>query len=149
MNGKRILLGGLLAGLVINIGETILNVPVLGPQFDAASQRLGLAPMTGTAIGIFVVMCFGLGILATWLYAAIRPRFGAGPRTALIAGITIWLLVSVWINLASAVMGLWPTRLLAIATVWQAIEIPAGTLAGAWLYREAAEPARGGATQPA
>jgi hypothetical protein len=147
MNGKRIVVGGLLAGLVLNIGETILNVPVIGAEFDAATQRLGLPAMSGATVGVFVAMCFGLGIFATWLYAAIRPRFGAGAGTALIAGIAIWLLVSVWANLSAAAMGLFPTRLLAIVTVWQAIEIPLATLAGAWYYREA-EPVRSAATQP-
>jgi hypothetical protein len=139
MNTKRILLGGLLAGLVINIGETILNIPLIGKEFDAATQQLGLAPMTGGTIGVFVVMCFGLGILATWLYAAIRPRFGAGPRTALVAGVFVWLLVSAWANLTSLAMGLFPTRLLVITMAWQALEIPLATLAGAWVYREPAE----------
>jgi hypothetical protein len=140
MNAKRIVLGGLLAGLIINIGETILNVPVIGAEFDAVIQRLGLPAMAGATIGLFMLMCFGLGILCTWLYAAIRPRFGEGPRTALIAGAVVWLLASVWANVASAALGILPLRLLAITVVWQAIEIPLATLAGAYLYRE--EPSR-------
>ncbi|HSE60477.1 MAG TPA: hypothetical protein VLA99_17380 [Nitrospiraceae bacterium] len=31
---------------------------------------------------------------ALWLYAAIRPRFGAGPKTALYAGLGVWVLGS-------------------------------------------------------
>ena|SRR5687767_6525201 len=138
MNAKRVILGGLLAGLVLNIGETILNIPVVGAQMDAALQTLGLPKMSGATIGLFVLMCFGLGILCTWLYAAIRPRFGAGPRTAVIAGIVVWLLVSVWVNVASAAMGTFPFRLLAIVMAWQLVEIPLATMAGAYVYREEA-----------
>jgi hypothetical protein len=72
-------------------------------------------------------------------YAAIRPRFGAGPRTALIASVFVWLLVSAWANLTSLALGLFPARLIAITMAWQALEIPLATLAGAWAYREAAE----------
>jgi hypothetical protein len=136
MNAKRVVLGGLVAGLIINVGETILNVPVIGAEFDAVIQRLGLPAMSGATIGLFVLMCFGLGIMCTWLYAAIRPHFGEGPRTALIASSFVWLLVSLWGNVTSAAMGILPVRLLAITLVWQAIEIPLATLAGAYLYRE-------------
>jgi hypothetical protein len=95
--------------------------------------------MSGATIGLFMVMCFGLGIICTWLYAAIRPRFGAGPRTALIASAIVWLLASVWVNVTSAALGILPVRLLAITMVWQAIEIPLATLAGAYFYREESE----------
>lgn len=44
INIGRVVLGGLLAGLVLNIGESILNVPILGAQMDAAMESLGLAP---------------------------------------------------------------------------------------------------------
>jgi hypothetical protein len=138
MNTRRILAGGLLAGVVINIGETILNVPIIGTEFDAAARQLGLPPMTGSTVALFMVMCLALGIVTTWLYAAMRPRFGPGVQTALITGLAVWLLVSAWTNLTSAAMGLFPTRLLVITTLWQAVEIPLATLAGAWVYREEA-----------
>src|SRR5437667_4515115 len=44
------------------------------------------------AIGVFVIGGFVLGVLLVWLYAAIRPRFGPGPKTSLIAGLVLWFL---------------------------------------------------------
>ena len=35
---------------------------------------------------------FLIGLFAGWLYAAIRPRYGAGPKTALCAGLFVWFL---------------------------------------------------------
>ncbi len=32
------------------------------------------------------------GIVAVWLYAVARPRFGPGPRTALIIGLAYWVI---------------------------------------------------------
>ena len=136
MNTKRILAGGLLAGLVLNIGEMILNMPVIGEEFEAAMQKIGAPPMAGSTIALFVVMCFLLGILSVWLYAAVRPRFGAGPATAIKVGIVVWLLAVVWPNVGLMAMGILPTRLLVIAMVWEAVEIPLAVLAGAWLYHE-------------
>ena len=141
MNYKRVLLGGLVAGLVINIGETILNVPVVGKDFEAALARLGVPAMAGSTIGLFVVMCFLLGILAVWLYAAVRPRLGAGPQTAIVTGIVVWLLAFVFPNVGIMAMGIFPARLILIALVWEAVEVPLAVLAGAALYKEEEAPA--------
>ena len=39
---------------------------------------------------MFLAWGFLVGIFAVWLYAAIRPRYGAGPKTALCAGAAVW-----------------------------------------------------------
>ncbi|SRR6266446_9711189 len=112
MNMKRVVIGGLVAGLIINISETIMNVPVLGPQMEAALKQLNLPAIGGAAIGVFVVGAFVLGLLLVWLYAAIRPRFGPGPKTAIIAGLVLWLLAYVWPSLGNGLMGFMPMKLL-------------------------------------
>lgn len=144
MNRKRVIAGGLLAGLVLNIGETILNVPIIGEEFDAAMQELGAPAMTGSTIALFVVMLFLLGILAVWLYAAVRPRLGPGPKTALKVGIVVYLLAFVFPNVGVLAMGIFPARLLLIALAWELFEVPLAVLAGAWAYKE--EPAAFAAT---
>jgi hypothetical protein len=136
MNIGRVVLGGLLAGLVVNIGETILNMVVIADDMQTALEARNLPAMTGASIGVFVAMAFGLGILMVWLYAAIRPRFGPGPRTAVIAGLAIWLLVYVWGGVADAVMGFMPAGAAMIAMFWGLGESVLATIAGAWLYRE-------------
>jgi hypothetical protein len=90
MNVARVTLGGLLAGFVINIGETILNLLVVAAPMEELLKQRNLPPIGGGAIGGFVVLCFVLGIATIWLYAAIRPRFGAGPGTAAIAAVAVW-----------------------------------------------------------
>ena len=46
------------------------------------ARRRGQASCTRVVIVDFI-----LGILTVWVYAAIRPRFGPGPRTALTAAL--------------------------------------------------------------
>lgn len=72
VNLGRVVLGGLLAGLVIDASEYLLNVVVLGAQMEAAMQRLNLPPVGGIAVGVFTVLGFVLGIMTIWVYAAIR-----------------------------------------------------------------------------
>ena len=141
INWARVFAGGLLAGLVINIGEFILNEPILGAEFAKVMASMNREPPGSGAIMIFVIMGFAIGILAVWLYAAIRPRFGPGARTAACAGLTVWALGWLVPNISFAAMGLMPAKLLVIATVWSAVEVTLATVAGAWLYTESDQPA--------
>lgn len=136
INMQRVILGGIVAGIVINIGEAILNLVVLGADMEAALARLNLPPIGGQAIAVFVFMGFVVGILTTWLYAAIRPRFGPGPKTALCAGATVWFFAYFYSGLGMVVMGMFTTRLMTIAVAWGLVEILAAAVAGAALYKE-------------
>src|SRR2546422_8917665 len=82
---------------------------------------------------------FVQGIATVCLYAAIRPRFGAGPSTAAIAALSVWFLTS-WMHLVWAVFTAVP---IADALVPLVVNLPlvvlAG-LAGGWLYRGWTEP---------
>ena len=136
-NRGRVILGGLLAGVVINVVEYVTNGIVLRQAWGQAMQALGKpADLSASGIVIFNVWGFLLGIAAVWTYAAIRPRYGAGPRTAVRAGLVAWVLAVFLANLGNYPLGLFPTRLLVITTVVALAEIVAGTLAGAWLYKE-------------
>src|SRR5262252_1570831 len=136
-NRGRVILGGLLAGVVINVVEYVTNGIVLRQAWGQAMQTLGKpADLSASAVVIFNIWGFLLGIAAVWIYAAIRPRYGAGPRTAVRAGLVAWVLAVFLANLGNYALGLFPTRLLVITTVVALAEIVAGTLAGAWLYKE-------------
>jgi hypothetical protein len=136
-NRGRVLLGGLLAGLVINIFEFVTNGIVLKADWGQAMQALGKAPApSASAIAIYNVWGFLAGIAAVWLYAAIRPRYGAGAGTAVRAGIVTWGLAALLANLANYPSGLFPTRLLVITAAVAFFEMIVATVAGAWLYKE-------------
>ena len=135
-NRVRVILGGLLAALVINIVEFITNGVVLREEWGQTMQALGKpAQLSGGAIVIFNIWGFLVGIAAVWLYAAIRPRYGAGPKTAIRAGLVTWA-VAVLANLSNYPLGLFPTRLLVITSIVALVEIVVATLVGAWLYKE-------------
>jgi hypothetical protein len=127
----------LLAGVVINISEFITNGVVLKADWGQALQALGKAPVpSGSAIAIYNVWGFLAGIAAVWVYAAIRPRYGAGAGTAVRAGIATWGLAVLLANLANYPSGLFPTRLLVITAVVAFFEMIIAAVAGAWLYKE-------------
>ena len=136
INMGRVILGGLVAGLVLNIGEFILNEPILGDRLTAAMTTLNREAIGGSAIAIFMVAAFLLGIAMIWTYAAIRPRLGAGPRTAVCAGLLVWFFSYLYPAAGFMAMDLFPANLLLIGVVWGSVELPIAAVAGAWLYQE-------------
>ena len=89
MNWARVVLCGMVAGLVWSLLSLVLLVLVGGdlldavPRLTAPSRSLYLFPLS---------VNFAMGIWAMWIYAAIRPRFGAGPKTAARAGFAWWVM---------------------------------------------------------
>ncbi len=136
INMGRVLVGGLAAGLVINVGEFVLNTKVVAADMEAYMAKLGLAMPGGSSIAWFVLFGFGLGLVATWLYAAMRPRFGPGPKTALCAGLVVWVLAALYPSLFFLVLGMMPAGSIVIGIVWELVEIPLATLVGGWVYTE-------------
>jgi hypothetical protein len=87
-------------------------------------------------VTVHVLLGLAYGLSALWLYAAIRPRFGAGPKTALYAGLAVWVLGSLLPSVNWGPRGLVPGHLFVVAVVVGLVEIVAATEAGAWLYQE-------------
>ena len=142
MRTGRVLAGGLTAGLIMNIGETILNIPLAGAQMEQALQARNLPPVGGGAIAYFVAMTFLLGILIVWTYAAVRPRLGPGPKTAVTVGVLVWFLSFVWSGGAQAAIGLMPLKLTALGLAWGLGEVVVATVVGASIYSESPRPCR-------
>jgi hypothetical protein len=136
INIGRVVLGGLLAGVVINLGETVLNLVVVAQEMEDSLRARNLPPVGGGAIAGFVILAFLLGIATVWLYAAIRPRFGAGVGTAAGAGAVVWFFAYLYGGVALALMGLYSAKLVTITTLWGLAEIILASIAGAWLYHE-------------
>lgn len=142
INMTRVILGGLLAGLVMNIGEAVLNMAILGDDWQTAMQALGLPQMNFASFGWYILMTFALGITMIWLYAVMRPKFGPGPKTAIITGLTIWFLMWVLGFGTTAVQGMFPGKIVLTTMVWGFFEAPIGVLVGAWLYKEEEAPGK-------
>ena len=137
INWGRVILGGIAAGVVVNLSEYILNEIVLKKENEEAMKALGKSmPAGGSTMTVWIVWGFVLGIAAVWLYAAIRPRFGAGPATAMKAGLAVWILAYLLSSVAFWNLGLFPFS--ALAFVWGLVEALVATVVGAWLYKEEA-----------
>ena len=135
INVGRVILGGLLAGLVMTVSEYILNTYVTADETSAIMQRLGL-PQIGTEqiIG-FVVLTFVVGIVLIWLYAAVRPRFGAGIKTAIIAAVALWVIAMISAT-GDVIVGITTADSLIVPGIWTLVETIVAAIAGGWVYQE-------------
>jgi len=140
INWARVLLGGFLAGLIINLFEFVANGVFLARDWEAMMKALGRTnfPSSNAAV-IFLIWGFLSGIAAIWLYAAVRPRFGPGAKTAVLTGVAFWLLTTVLRTIDDAGVGypfLYPPRLLTILMAVCLVQFVAASVAGAWVYNE-------------
>jgi len=137
INFGRALVGGLIAGVVLNIGESLLNTVVLGKQMEEFFRRFQVPPPGSGFIALAVVMTFILGIVMVVLYALIRPRLGPGPKTAVIGAVILWFGIYFYTGILNGVALAIPPNLIIIGMVWGLVEYIVAALAGAWYYREA------------
>ena len=137
INLARVMLGGLVAGLLINVSEFILNGVVYADEMNAAMAALNKPPIGNSTIVWFVILGFGIGFMTVWLYAAIRPRFGPGVSTAVCASLAVWGLAYLYPNLFIIITNIFPRGMMTVATVWGLAEVLIAGVAGAWVYTEA------------
>jgi hypothetical protein len=143
INIGRVILGGIVTGIVGNILGFLVDGVILAPQWTAALKVLGKGNFTTNQIVAFNVIGLVYGVFAVWLYAAIRPRYGAGPKTALLAGLAVWVAGVLLPNVSMmGVVGLFPQDLTVMTTVAGIVEWAVAILAGAALYKEGAESSR-------
>ena len=139
INTGKVITGGLLAGLVFNVLDFLNNYLIVGKDFAANATRLNIDPALAESpagIATWVVIDFLMGILVVWAYAAIRPRFGPGPKTAIFAGLVPWFGITLVIfGLSQG--GLIPTALWMKMAVITLIITSVGAVAGARMYQEA------------
>jgi hypothetical protein len=137
INLSRAILGGLVAGVVLNIGEFLLNDVILGPQMREFFARFQLPDPGSSFLVVAVLLTFVLVIVIVWIYAAIRPRLGPGVKTAICAGLLAWFCTYLYTGIINGMIFQVPANFMVIGLVWGAVEYTLAAIAGAWLYKEA------------
>ncbi len=136
INWGRVVLGGLLWFLVFSVLWAVLFpyfVKDYRAAFEALNRPIQMTRMVAWAIAVMLVG----GIFSIWFYAAIRPRYGPGPKTAVGVGFAVWLNGSLVPTLwwGSHLLQL-PTRLVTACVVTDLVAGVAATVVGAWPYKE-------------
>src|SRR5215203_3613950 len=117
INNSKVLVGGFAAGVVMFVMDYLSNGVVFADRMRAESNAfkpgLGdiMAQMDGKTIAGYVIMDLILGGLLVWTYAAMRPRFGPGAKTAIYVALAYWIFGSIiavgYMQLGVMSRGLW------------------------------------------
>jgi hypothetical protein len=137
INIGRVIIGGIVAGIVMDLFGYLVDGLMLAQTWSDDMILIGKNEFSTTQLIEFNLLGIITGLIAVWIYAAIRPRFGAGVKTAIFAGIAVWI-VGVLVPNASFmyVAGLFSRHLTLYTTLGGLVEVVAGTIAGAVLYKE-------------
>ena len=120
---RRVVLGGLLGGLISNVSGIALGALVLQAEASKFFRAMENPP-SGTRVFIeHVLMRFGMGLAAAWLYWAIRPRFRARKRAVFAAAVFLWLTVYLFPALIFEELRIYSTRTAVIGAAWGLVEL--------------------------
>lgn len=131
----RLVLSGLVAGFIINLGELAVNVWLLGDAWAAALASFGIQ-LDVPALVLWGLGSFVFGIVGVWIYAAIRPRYAPGGATALRAAMALWAVSYLYMGIGLLGATGVPRALLLGSMAWGLVEMALAVYLGAWLYRE-------------
>lgn len=136
INGRRLILGGLAAGLVSNAFDFVITQYLMANEFTSILAPLNVDQATAQSwIPLFAFADFVWGFLLVFTYAAIRPRFGPGPKTAIIGGVMVWLALAIAVLILLAI-GLHTPQSYFKSSALYLVSAVASSLVGAALYRE-------------
>lgn len=96
INTQKVVVGGLAAAVANAVLGFVVFGMLLGPRMNAELDAVmpGMSAKLQAGTGNIIIMIgssLAIGWLLAWLYAAIRPRFGPGPKTATYAALVVWL----------------------------------------------------------
>jgi hypothetical protein len=136
INTGRVVLGGLVAGVVANALDFVINAFLMKEEGADMAQRLNLSQAAlDSSLPVWIGVDFIWGLLLVFTYAAFRPRFGPGPKTAAISGFTLWFAVCIMFGGLMS-MGIFTTPGFIKASGLTLISALSASLAGAALYQE-------------
>lgn len=144
INTSKVIVGGLVAGIVMNVGGFVGQGLLLGErmmsEMVAAAPSLEGRGMGSGALAGRVLTQFAVGFLLVWLYAAMRPRFGPGMKTAVLAAAVVWICGFLF-YLDWLYLGMMSPALYAMTSLVMMVLLLIAAGLGGMLYKEEGSPA--------
>ena len=150
INGRRVLTGGLVGGVVFFIWSMLMEFGV--SYLIVGKERMDIAMNAGWFLKeprvpiwlffiVWVVSLFIISYGLAWAYAAMRATAGAGPRTAALVGALVGFAAGFPMEFAHGVMQPLTGRYAIVWFLEMGVGCVLAALAAGWMYREA--PAQG------
>jgi hypothetical protein len=127
---------GAIAGLVHYIITGVVNGIILRQELQGWMGGAGalLHPRSpALSMCLWAVMSLCYGIIGIWYYVGIRSRRGTGLTTALLVGLTLWIVSKFAVALDLFAIGIMPARIIVGQSAGGLVAIVLAIVAGARL----------------
>lgn len=143
INWGRFVAGCLIASIIMFFTDGFIHETIAKADWKAVYDGLRAAEPEphGFSMVYFALFELGRGFTAMMFYVTMRATFGAGPKTAILAGIVGWIAFSVAGPAQFIPLGFFTNTLWLKVGALHLITSIIATIAGAALYKDAATPA--------
>ncbi len=139
INFGRLIIGGLIASILLFLSDGFLHEQVFKQYWEYLYHGLGAKPPeAGHSIDMvyFFIFELGRGFGAIFIYTLMRPFYGPGPKTAVLAAIATWLAFSVTAPAEFIPLGFYGRRLWVMVAAAQFVTSIVANLIAASIYKE-------------
>ena len=143
INWGRLILGSLIAAIIMFITDGFIHGTIAQTDWESIYNGLGASQPAphGASMIYFAIFELGRGFTAMMFYVLMRAYFGAGPKTAVLAGIVGWIAFSLTGPVQFIPLGFFSNALWLKVGAIHLITSILATIAGAALYKDASKPA--------
>ena len=137
INVSKVLMGGIAAGAVLAACDFAINNFILNEAWQRVMQarNVDLSASGGSGEVVkFILIDLAIGLLIVWVYAAIRPRLGPGPGTAMKATLVVFAAGA--LNLATFAPWMFSWDMFLRSAALGAIAMLVAGWVGGWVYSE-------------
>jgi hypothetical protein len=128
METKQILLGGLLAGLAINVCDVTITVMTVAKKWQ------GIRPSALTP-PYYVTASFLAGIVLAWTFSSLAVPYGFSRSTALMASLLLWGISRLY-GAGHVVMGQMPLAIFTVMSLGLCLGFVAAGQVLFWYFRK-------------
>ena len=141
INWGRLILGSLIAAIILFVTDGFIHERIARADWMAVYDALRATPPEphGMNMVYFAIFELGRGFIAMMFYVTMRAFFGAGPKTAVLAGIIAWIAFSLTGPVQFIPLGFFSTALWLKVGAMHLITSIIATIAGAALYKDEAK----------
>jgi len=140
INWARLIIGGLVASIIMFVTDGFFHEQLAKADWQAVYAGLKATEPEPHGIGLayFAVFELGRGMITLLIYALMRPFFGAGPKTAVVAAIAGWIAFSLTGPAQFIPLGFFSNALWVKVGAFHLVVSIIATIVGAALYKDAA-----------
>ncbi|MEI6411597.1 MAG: hypothetical protein WCR52_19565 [Bacteroidota bacterium] len=132
INTKKVLIGGFIAGMLLNIIDAPNGVLIAGPKMSEFLLAHSITP-NPLVPAFFFPFHILYGMMIVWTYASCIPTYGHGRKNALYATLLL-LMTTRFMAFGFVVMGLFPLSLFLIFSATMVVGSIIGGLVGCGYY---------------